>query len=498
MPGKFFLLILALILLCAASGALLGNVPAACAITPGVITTVAGNGTVGYSGDDGPATSAELSAPASVAVDAAGNLYIADTGNNRIRKVDKSGTITTIAGNGSSGYYGDGGPATSAELYPAALAVDASGNIYIANGNRIRKVDKSGTITTIAGNGSSGYSGDGGPATSAELSYPCGVALDASGNIYIADAIDNCIRKVDVSGDITTVAGNGTMGCSGDDGPATSAELSAPAGVTVDAAGNLYIADCSNNRIRKVDKKGFVTTIAGNGARGYSGDGGPAIDSELNSPTGLVMDTSENIYIIDTGNNRIRKVDKKGFITTIAGNGLMDYSGDGGPATSADLFYPYGVAVDTAGNLFVTEKSVIREVTAIIPSSDSGQKPIIFTIGQNTCIAGGQSITMDASPWISDGRVLVPVRYLADALGAYTVWDPAMQKVTITKGSTTVVLCIGSAILTTNGTASQMDVAPVIKNGRTYLPVRYVAEVFGCTIVWNGTAQTITASQQST
>ena len=249
------------------------SVPAFSTLSPGEITTVAGDGTWGYSGDGGPATSAEMDSPESVAVDAAGNFYIADTQNNCIRKVDTSGVITTIAGNGTEGYSGDGGQATSAELaLPYGVAVDAAGNLYIADtmNNVIRKVDSNGIITTISGNGyqqygggyqvfnNGGYSGDGGPAKSAEMDDPEAVAVDASGNLYIADTCNLRIRKMDTKGVITTVAGNGggnanLGGYSGDGGPAANAELSQPVGVAVDAAGNLYIADMNNNRIRKVD-----------------------------------------------------------------------------------------------------------------------------------------------------------------------------------------------------------------------------------------------------
>ncbi len=219
--------------------------------------------------------------------------------------------ISTIAGNGTAGYSGDGGPAASAELNsPSGVAVDFSGNIYIADykNNRIRRVDASGVISTVAGKGTAGYSGDGGPASSAELSTPSGVAVDTSGNIYIADSSNNCIRKVDASGVISTVAGKGTGGYSGDGGPASSAELSSPFGVAVDASGNIYIADDKNNRIRKVDASGVISTVAGNGTGGYSGDGGPATSAELNSPSGLAVDSSGNIYIADTTNYRVREV----------------------------------------------------------------------------------------------------------------------------------------------------------------------------------------------
>ena len=332
-------------------------------VSGGTITTVAGNGNRGFSGDGGPATSASLGQSFGVAVDPTGNLYIADEGNSRIRKVS-GGTITTVAGNGSQGLYGDGGPATSASLnYPNGAAVDSAGNLYIADtyNYRIRKVS-GGTISTVAGNGKHFFSGDGGPATSASLWYPFGVAVDSAGNLYIADTYNHRIRKVS-GGTITTVAGNGSGGSSGDGGPATSASLSLPRGAAVDSAGNLYIADTANNRIRKVSG-GTITTVAGNGTSGFSGDGGPATSASLNGPGGVGVDSAGNLYIADTGSGRIRKV-SGGTITTVAGNGTSGFSGDGGPATSASLNGPGGVGVDSAGNLYIadTYNNRLRKVT---------------------------------------------------------------------------------------------------------------------------------------
>ena len=249
-----------------------------------------------------------------MAADGAGNLYIADSGNHRIRKVDSSGTISTIAGSGEFGFGGDGGPAIDARLnYPSGVAVDGAGNVYIADlGNqRIRKVDSTGTITTIAGSGETGFGGggfggDGGPATEAQLNYPRGVAIDGAGNVYIADQGNQRIRKVDSTGTITTIAGSGERGFSGDGDPATEAQLNYPWGVAVDGAGNVYIADLGNHRIRKVDSLGTITTIAGSGEFGFGGDGGPAIDARLNYPSGVAVDGAGNLYIADSVNHRIR------------------------------------------------------------------------------------------------------------------------------------------------------------------------------------------------
>jgi trimeric autotransporter adhesin len=311
--------------------------------------------------DGGQAKLAVLDNPYGVAVDASGNIYIADTYNYRIRLVTKStGIITTVVGTGSYGYSGDGGLATSALLRtPYSVAVDASGNIYIAYSDSlcIRLVTKStGIITTVAGNGTRGYSGDGGLATSTTLGYPYGVAVDASGNIYIAGSGIHRIRLVTKStGIITSVAGTGSYGYSGDGGLATSATFNDPNGVAVDASGNIYIADSGNHRIRLVMKStGIITSVAGTGSYGYSGDGGLATSAALSRPYGVAVDASGNIYIADTYNYRIRLVTKStGIITTMAGGGTLDYDydGDGGLATSATLGRPYVVAVDASENI---------------------------------------------------------------------------------------------------------------------------------------------------
>ncbi len=331
--------------------------------TLGVITTVAGNGTYGYGGDGGPATSAVLNYPLDVAVDGSGSLFIADRSNNRIRKVSTAGVITTVAGTGNQGYSGDGGQATSARLnFPHNVAVDGIGNLYISDtqNNRIRKVDMSGAISTIAGTGIGGYSGDGGPATSAQLDFPYSIVVDISGNLFIADNYNHRIRKVNTSGVISTMAGTGGGGYSGDGGPATSADLYSPFGLAIDGSGNLYIGDHFNNRIRKVNPTGVINPVVGNGTNGsggYSGDGGQATSAQLNTPTGVAVDGSGNLYVADQYNHCIRKVSLSGIITTVAGTGNQGYGGDGGPATSADLYSPTGVAVDDDGNLYIADQS---------------------------------------------------------------------------------------------------------------------------------------------
>jgi trimeric autotransporter adhesin len=335
----------------------------------GIMSTVAGNGSSGFSGDGGSAISATLLNPIGVAVDAAGNLFIADAFNNRVRKVDTSGVISTVAGNGVSGFSGDGGSAVSAALEtPESIALDVAGSLFIADkgNNRVRKVNPLGVISTAAGNGVQGYSGDGGPATSAQLMQPIDVALDAAGNLFIVDAGAEVVRKVTAGGIVSTVAGTGVQVFSGDSGPATSARLQNPTAIAVDAAGNIVFTDSGDNRVRKISPSGVISTVAGNGMRGYSGDGGLATDALLNSPgLGVALDAAGNIYFSDVGNSSVRKVTPGGVISTIAGNGIAGFDGDGGPATSSQLDVPTGIAFDKTGNLFIadTQNFRIRKVT---------------------------------------------------------------------------------------------------------------------------------------
>jgi trimeric autotransporter adhesin len=332
------------------------------------ITTFAGTGTAGYSGNGGPSGAAQLSNPTGVVTFGFSNVFIADQGNHVVRKVNSSGIISTFAGNDTAGNTGNGRAATAARLNtPHGIAADALGNIYIADyaSNVVRKVNTSGIISTIAGTGVAGYSGDGGAATAAKLYYPYGVAVDGMNNVYIADANNNVIRKVDPSGMISTFAGDGTGaglgigsgGYGGDGGDATAAKLNFPAGVAADVAGNVYIADAYNNVVRRVTAStGIITTVAGNSTGGYSGDGGAATGARLRFPAGVAVDGSNgNLYIADESNNAIRKVTAAGIITTIAGTGTAGGLGDGGAATAGQLNAPAGVTIDGSGFVYIAD-----------------------------------------------------------------------------------------------------------------------------------------------
>jgi hypothetical protein len=336
-----------------------------------IISSVAGNGVAGYSGDGGLATFARLNSPYSVAVDLSGNMYIADKGNNRIRKVSTSGVISTLAGTGVAAYSGDGGLSILAEVQPLGVAVDGAGNLYFADKtNRVRKISALGVIYNIAGNGTPGYGGDGGAATAAMLNNPVGVAVDGSGNVYVADRDNRRVRKIATTGIITTVAGNGINGYSGDGGAATAAQLSMTAFVAVDGFGNLYLSDQANKCIRKVTTSGIISTVAGGASATTAGDGGMATATLLSAPMGVATDPLGNIYFADQTDRRIRKVNVAGIISTLAGSGIFGYSGDGGPAAAATFNQPLGVAVSSIGDVYISDViNVIRKVTipVIIP-----------------------------------------------------------------------------------------------------------------------------------
>jgi sugar lactone lactonase YvrE len=325
---------------------------------PYTVSTLAGTGTAGSEGDNGPATQAQLNQPFGLALDSSGNLYIADQINNRVRKLTPDGNLSTIAGNGKASYSGDGGPATDAALnHPCGIAIDSAGNLYIADtaNNSIRKVTSAGTISTFAGTGQIGNTGDGGEASKALLDHPIGLALDSQGKLYIADTANNRVRVVSTDGKIEAFAGNGTAGSDGDGGAAKDARLNRPQGVFVDSAGVVYIADTFNHRIRKVDTDGTITTVAGVGTPGDSGDGGPATKAELRYPKSVVKDAAGNLIIVDSFNARVRVVTPDGIIQTIAGDGFQGYAGDDGPAAKARFRFPSGIVVDSQGRLFITD-----------------------------------------------------------------------------------------------------------------------------------------------
>jgi sugar lactone lactonase YvrE len=325
-----------------------------------IISTIAGDSSSMYNGDGIAGTMASLYNPSGVVVDGTGNIYIADGSHNRIRKINTNGIIITICGTGIAGYNGDGISATNAEInYPSRIALDKNGNIYVCDDHnfRIRMVDTSGIIYTIAGTGISGYNGDNIASTLAQITGSDGIAVDDNGNVYIGDISNHRIRKISpaIGGIITTIAGTGTIGYSGDGGPATLAQLYQPFGIALDKIGNLYEAEYGNYCVRKINTAGIISTIAGNGTRGSSGDGLAATLGQFDWPSGISVDGFGNIYIADVSNNKIRKVDNSGIITTIAGNGSGGFSGDGGLAIDAELASPDDVYPDKNGNLYIAD-----------------------------------------------------------------------------------------------------------------------------------------------
>ena len=374
----------------------------------GIISTVAGNGISGYSGDGGLAKSAKISASTGVAVDTFSNLFIADSGNHCVRKVGTNNIIKTIAGNGVAGFSGDGGSGTNATLANLQnLALDAAGNLFVADiGNsRIREIGTNGIIATMAGR----ELNDGDFASNATINSPNGIACDSAGNLYIADSYNNRIRKVDTNGIITTVAGNGVSSFSGDGTAATDASLNQPYDIALDVEGNLFIADSYNQRVRKVDTNGIISSVAGTGLRGFSGDGGLAINAKLFQPYGVAVDKHGSFLIADAFNNRIRGVGTDGIISTVAGSGSFGFSGDGGAATNAAIAYPWAVALDAAGNLFISDffNRRIRQVdTNGITSTVAGNGSYSYSgdggLATNASISSPRALGLDSS-----GNILI-------------------------------------------------------------------------------------------
>ena len=334
-----------------------------CSSIDDYIYLLAGNGEDDFSGDEGDATLAMLNQPASAVVDLEGRVYVADSVNRRVRRISTAGIITTWAGNGTLGSAGDGGAATEAELTgPTGLAIDAGGNLYIADGwaYRVRKVTSAGIISTVAGGSHSGDQGDEGAATEARFMLPVGVAVDADNNLYVADELAHRVRRIDADQIVHAFAGTGVSGYNGDSIAATSAQLDTPVDLEVDSLGNVYIADKHNFRIRKVDGAGQITTVAGNGLEGRSGNGEPAIDASLGSPYGIGIDAQDNLYIAEALNYWIRRVDGDGILSMVVGiaddeETYSGYEGDGGPADEARLNLPSDVCIDRGGRIIVVD-----------------------------------------------------------------------------------------------------------------------------------------------
>jgi hypothetical protein len=379
------------------------------------INTTAGTGVAGFSGDGGPGSVAQFRNPSYVITDASYNIYIADYLNQRVRKIDASGNISTIAGSSSiGGFGGDGGPATAALLYqPYGIALDPSGNLYISDyiNHHIRKVDAAGIITSVAGGGSGGYTGDGGAATAALIKNPTGICTDAAGNVYFAEETNNIIRKITVAtGVISTVAGNGTSGYAGDGAAATAAQLQQPKDVAIDAAGNLYIADWLNHRIRKVSTTGIITTICGTGVGAAGADGSLAVVTAIDHPLSVKLDASGNILFYDSWNNRIRKINAAGIVSTVAGNGSYGYSGDGGAATAAKIA-SCGIFIDATDRIVIADNGNHR-IRIVTPA------PIVISGTATMC--AGNTTTLTASVTGGTWSSSAPTTASVDAAGIVT------------------------------------------------------------------------------
>ena len=417
----------------------------------GVIETLAGTGWEEFSGDGGPAAQASLRFPRAVAADAAGNVYVADPRDRRIRRIDPNRIITTLAGTGQCCFEGDGGPASEARLdHPEAVAVDGKGNVYVADSgsHRIRRIDAAGVITTFAGTGEQGYGGDGGPAAEALLNAPSGIAVDRAGNVFVADSWNHRVRRIDGQGTITTLAGTGLRGYGGDGAAAVRAQVAYPAGVAADAAGNVYVADSWNHRVRRIAGSGVISTLAGTGEQGDGGDGGPAAAATLAFPAAVASDPSGTVYVIaysyETLNQRVRRISRSGLISAFAGSGEEGYGGDGGPAIEARLAYPTGLAADAAGNVYVADGRNAR-VRAIrtgwqlsVPLGRSGESVALVVD-----LEAGGVLTLDGRP-VVPGTTRVEAgtgsRYSLSAGpggGVAADYVPRRQQVRVGSGSLT-------------------------------------------------------------
>ncbi len=399
-----------------------------------LIHTIAGNGTAGFSGDGGQALSALVNGSLSIIADPAGNLLFTDSTNNRVRKITPAGVISTFAGTGTAGWSGDSGQATAAALNaPFGLGIDAAGNVYVADSgnNRVRKITPAGVITTVAGDGTDAAGGDGGQATAAQLGSISGLAFDAAGNLYITQRFYNRVRKVTPAGMISTIAGTGVAGSSGDNGQATSAQLYFPIAVAVSTAGEILIAELYGHRVRRITTAGVISTIAGTGVAGFSGDNGQATAAQLNYPAGVYVSPTGEIYIPDRLNYRLRKVAANGVITTVAGNGSVGTPGDGGPALTANINEPSFIAFDADGNLYIPERSGarVRKVTMAAPAAP--------TIGSAT--GGNGQVTVSFTPAPTNGGA--PVTGFTATCGTVSTSGAASPIVVTGMADTPAVTC---------------------------------------------------------
>ncbi len=387
--------------------------PDAVTETAYVIETFAGTGDAGFDGDGGSATEARLWRPRGIAVDAVGSVYVADTGNGRVRRIDPSGIITTVAGTGESGSDGDGGPAIEAQLsLPTDVALDAEGNLYIveATGYRVRKVDNAGQISTVAGTGEQGSQGDGGPAIEAQLNTPIWITVDEHGNLYIAEVGGRGVRKVDPAGTITKIAGTGSLGNDGDGGPATAAQFGVISGLTADAQGNIFVSDITAARIRRITPDGTISTIAGTRFAVNSGHGGPALEASLGTPGGVATDADGNLFVTDFNVGGLRKIDSKGIITTIAGTDQQLFTGDKGLAIDAELAQPVQVGTDASGNLYLVEYSG-NKVRILRPTATTSRFTLpLGTSGESRVltVTSDGSLRWEGSPVVNGMEFQVP------------------------------------------------------------------------------------------
>jgi hypothetical protein len=397
-----------------------------------IITTFAGT-TGGYSGDGGPATMAQIRIVRGIIKDTAGSFFLSDGNSHVVRKVNKLGLISTIAGTGVAGNSGDGGPATLAQLTsPGGITVDKMGNVYVTTHfNTVKKVDASGVISNFAGNGTTVLSGDGGPASAAGLGYGISsMCMDDTGNLYMAGSY--CIRKVNPAGIITRVVGTGVLGYSGDGGMADTAKISYVDQVMIDGYGNIYITDVMKHVIRKINTSGIISRVAGNGTNGYSGDFGMATAAQLDVPSGVYADSCGLIYIADYGNHRIRVVDEGGKIYTIAGTGVAGLSGDGGAATAAQLNKPYNLLLDKNNDLYIGDAYNCRIRKIALPRCDSMVFPVMVEDVAATDAA------VEVLPTEGNGAIVVRVNGTGRAhVAIVTMQGTVLREYEVKRGETT-------------------------------------------------------------